>query len=89
MLGIWCDKTELTSFWKTFFEDLKKRGVKDILYSTSDGIAGFKGSLETVYPKTQAQRCVVHLTRNLYKICPRKQAAEIIQNCKKYTQHLI
>ena len=83
MLGIWCDKTESASFWTTVFEDLKKRGVKDILYSTSDGIAGFKGSLETVYPKTKAQRCVVHLTRNLYKICPRKQASEIIQNFKK------
>ncbi len=83
VLGIWCDKTESASFWTTVFEDLKRRGVEDILYSTSDGVAGFKGSLETVYPKTQAQRCVVHLTRNLYKICPKKQASEVIQNFKK------
>ena len=72
VLGMWCDRTESASFWTTVFEDLKARGVKDILYTTSDGVAGFKGSLENVFPKTQAQRCVVHLTRNLYKVCPKK-----------------
>ncbi len=83
VLGIWCDKTESASFWTTVFEDLKKRGGEDILYCTSDGIAGFKGSLETVFPHTTAQRCVVHLTRNLYKICPKKQANTVIQGFKK------
>ena len=83
VLGIWCDKTESASFWTSVFEDLKARGVEDILYSTSDGIAGFKGSLESVFPKAQAQRCVVHLTRNLYQISPKKQASEIIQNFKR------
>ncbi|MEG1009770.1 MAG: IS256 family transposase [Clostridia bacterium] len=83
VLGIWCDKTESASFWTTVFEDIKARGVKDILYTTSDGIAGFKGSLETVYPQTKAQRCVVHLSRNLYKICPKKNASEILNGFKK------
>lgn len=83
VLGIWCDKSESASFWTSVFEDLKERGVEDILYSTSDGVAGFKGSLETVFPKTKTQRCVVHLTRNLYKICPKKQASSIIQGFKK------
>ena len=83
VLGIWCDKTESATFWTSVFEDLKKRGVDDILYTTSDGVAGFKGSLETVFPKTKAQRCVVHLVRNLYKICPKKEAAKIIQRFKK------
>ena len=46
-------------------------------------MAGFKGSLETVFPKTQAQRCVVHLARNLYKICPKKQAAVVLKEFKK------
>ena len=50
---------------------------------SSDGIASFKGSLETVFPKTQSQRCVVHLTRNLYKLCPRKEAKHIIAGWKK------
>lgn len=50
---------------------------------SSDGIAGFKGSLERVFPKTQSQRCVVHLVRNIYGISPRKEGKEIIQDYKK------
>ena len=83
ILGMWIDKVESASFWTTVFEDLKQRGVEDILYMSSDGIAGFKGSLETVFPKTQSQRCVVHLTRNIYKICPKKEAKDIIKMWKR------
>lgn len=83
ILGLWIDKTESGSFWNNVFEDLKERGVQDILYMSSDGIAGFKGSLERVFPKTQSQRCVVHLVRNLYSLCPKKDAKQIIQDYKK------
>ena len=82
ILGMWIDDSESASFWTNVFEDLKSRGVKDILYMSSDGIAGFKGSLETVFPKTQSQRCVVHLTRNIAKLCPKKQQKEIINDWK-------
>lgn len=83
ILGMWIDKSESSSFWSNVFEDLKERGVEDILYMCSDGVAGFKGSLERVFPKTQSQRCVVHLTRNIYGLCPQKEAKEIIGNFKK------
>ena len=83
ILGMWIDKNESASFWTNVFEDLKSRGVEDILYMSSDGIAGFKGSLELIFPKTQSQRCVVHLTRNIYSICPKKQANKVIQFWKK------
>ena len=83
ILGMWIDKVESASFWTTVFEDLKHRGVEDIFYMSSDGIAGFKGSLETVFPKTQSQRCVVHLTRNIYQICPKKEAKDIIKMWKR------
>ena len=73
----------MSILWTNVFEDLKERGVKDILYMSSDGIAGFKNSLESVFPKTQAQRCVVHLVRNLYSICPKKDAKNIIAGYKK------
>lgn len=82
VLGMWIDKSESASFWSGVFEDLKSRGVKDILYMSSDGIAGFKGSLEMVFPKTQSQRCVVHLTRNIYQLSPKKEAKEIIKDWK-------
>lgn len=83
ILGMWIDKSESSSFWSNVFEDLKERGVEDILYMCSDGVAGFKGSLERVFPKTQSQICVVHLTRNIYGLCPKKEAKEIIGNFKK------
>ena len=82
ILGIWIDRSESASFWSCVFEDLKERGVKDILYMSSDGIAGFKGSLELIFPKTQSQRCVVHLTRNIHKLCPKKEANKIIKAWK-------
>ena len=83
ILGMWIDTTESATFWTNVFEDLKERGVEDILYMSSDGVAGFKNSLERVFPKTQAQRCVVHLVRNLYSICPKKECKEIIADYKK------
>ena len=86
ILGMWIDKSESANFWTNVFEELKERGIKDILYMSSDGIAGFKGSLEMVYPKTKAQRCVVHLTRNIYQICPRKEAKKIISMWKRIYQ---
>lgn len=86
ILGIWMDKSESATFWTEVFEDIKARGVEDILYMSSDGIAGFKGSLETVYPKTQSQRCVVHLTRNLHQICPKNEASNVIAKFKKIYQ---
>lgn len=86
ILGLWIDETESASFWTSVFEELKTRGVEDILYMCSDGLAGFKGSLETTFPKTQAQRCVTHLDRNLYKICPKKDAKEVMKDFKSIYQ---
>ena len=86
ILGMWIDISESASFWTGVFEDLKARGVEDILYVSSDGIAGFKNSLETVFCKTQAQRCVVHLTRNIYQLCPKKEAKKIIASWKDIYQ---
>lgn len=83
ILGLWINKTESASFWSNVFEDLKERGVEDIIYMSSDGIAGFKGSLEQVFPRTQSQRCVVHLVRNIYSLCPKKDAKNIIADYKK------
>lgn len=83
ILGMWIGETESGSFWNNIFEELKERGVKDILFMCSDGIAGFKDSLESVFPKTQAQRCVVHLVRNIYSLCPKKEAKNIIADYKK------
>ena len=88
ILGLWIDKTESASFWTNVFEDLKTRGVQDIFYMCSDGVAGFNGSLETAFPKTLTQRCVVHLTRNIAKICPKGLLKMVINGWKRiYTSN--
>ena len=88
ILGLWIDKTESASFWTNVFEDLKTRGVQDIFYMCSDGVAGFNGSLETAFPKTLTQRCVVHLTRNIAKICPKSLLKMVISGWKRiYTSN--
>lgn len=83
ILGMWISESESVSFWNNVFEDLKERGVEDIMYMSSDGVAGFKGSLEMAFPRTQSQRCVVHLVRNIFSLCPKKNAREIISDYKK------
>lgn len=86
VLGMWCDKTESATFWNEIFRDIKSRGVEDILYVCSDGIAGFKSSLSATYPKAQAQRCIVHLCRNLMQNTPKKIAKETMRLFKNIYQ---
>ena len=59
------------------------RGVKDILYLSSDGVSGFKEILEESFPKTIHQRCIVHITRNLTKCVARKQWKELCDDLKR------
>lgn len=84
VIGIWIsDGSESASYWTEIFEEIKERGVEDILYLSMDGLCGLKEGLNNVYPKTKTQRCVVHLTRNLYYICNKKEAKEVIADYKK------
>lgn len=85
VIGTWLGDSngEGAYFWRQIFEELKSRGVEDILYVSMDGLKGLNEAINEVYPRTQTQRCVVHLTRNLYGICPKKGAKEIIGDFKK------
>jgi len=83
IIGIWADVNESATFWTNILEEIKERGVLDILFISMDGLTGLNEAIEIVYPKTNTQRCIVHLSRNLYKICPRKEAKEIISDFKK------
>lgn len=83
VLDFWIGDSESSSFWYGILEDLKSRGVKDILYLCSDGVAGFKEILEESYPKTIHQRCIVHIIRNLTKCITRKEWKEFCDDLKK------
>jgi putative transposase len=64
ILGLWIENTEGAKFWMKVFNDLKTRGVNDILIAVTDGLKGMPEALATVYPPTTLQTCIVHLIRN-------------------------
>ncbi len=64
ILGLWIENTEGAKFWMKVFNDLKTRGVNDILIAVTDGLKGMPEALAVVFPATTLQTCIVHLIRN-------------------------
>jgi len=64
ILGLWIEGTEGAKFWMKVFNDLKTRGVNDILIAVTDGLKGMPEALGAVFPVTTLQTCIVHLIRN-------------------------
>jgi putative transposase len=64
ILGLWIETTEGAKFWMKVFNDLKARGVSDILIAVTDGLTGMPAALAAVFPRTTLQTCIVHLIRN-------------------------
>jgi transposase-like protein len=64
VLGLWIENTEGAKFWLKVFNDLKTRGVSDILIAVTDGLKGIGEALGAVFPATTLQTCIVHLIRN-------------------------
>jgi putative transposase len=63
VLGLWIEQTEGAKFWLRVMNELKDRGVEDILIAVVDGLKGFPEAIAAVFPRTQVQACVVHLIR--------------------------
>lgn len=64
ILGLWIENTEGAKFWMKVFNDLKTRGVHDILIAVTDGLQGMEQALGAVFPRTTLQTCIVHLIRS-------------------------
>src|SRR6516162_7750250 len=64
VLGLWIEQTEGAKFWLRVINELKARGVNDILIAVVDGLKGFPEAITSVYPQTLVQTCIVHLIRN-------------------------
>jgi len=82
ILGLWIENTEGAKFWLKVFNDLKARGVNDMLIAVTDGLKGMAEALQAVFPATTLQTCIVHLIRNSldYASCKdRKQLAAAIR----------
>lgn len=67
ILSITVGANETSKFWLGMLNDLKNRGVQDVLLFCVDGLPGFKDAIQAVYPQAQIQRCVIHMLRNSFK----------------------
>lgn len=82
VLGIYIGENESSKFWMTVFNNLKNRGIKDILVLSSDGLAGIKEAIQVAFPRTEHQTCIVHLTRNTLKYVSHKDKYKFAQDLK-------
>lgn len=82
ILGIWIGENESSKFWLGVLNDLKQRGVKDILIMCSDNLSGIKQAIETAFPNTIQQRCIVHMIRNSVKFISYKHLREFCKDLK-------
>lgn len=83
ILGIWISENESASFWLSVCNELKNRGVQDILIACRDNLSGFSSAIETVFPKTEQQLCVIHQIRNSTKYIAYKDLKPVMADLKK------
>ena len=82
ILGIWIGENESAKYWLGVLNELKQRGVKDILIICSDNLTGIKDAIITAFPNTIQQRCIVHMIRNSVKYVNYKDLKEFTKDLK-------
>jgi transposase-like protein len=80
LLGVWMAQTEGAKFWLGVLSELQNRGLKDIFIACIDGLSRLAEAVETAYPQTQVQLCMVHLMRNSLRMSPTSIARKSQQN---------
>ena len=83
ILGIWIGENEGAKFWLKVCNELKNRGVEDILIACIDGLKGFADAIHTVFPQTRIQLCIIHQIRNTIKYVSYKDQREFLADLKK------
>ena len=82
LLGMWIAQNEGAKFWLAVFTELQNRGVKDIYIACMDGLTGLPEAIETLYPQTRIQLCMVHMVRNSLKYVSYKHRKEVAADLK-------
>jgi len=82
VLGLWIEQTEGAKFWLKVMNDLKVRGVGDILIAVVDGLKGFPEAINSIFPQTLVQTCIVHLIRNSLSFVSWKDRKMILPSIK-------
>jgi len=82
VLGLYIGQNESSKYWLGILNELKNRGVKDILIMCADGLSGIKESISVAFPETEYQRCIVHQVRNTLKYVSYKDRKEYAKDLK-------
>ena len=82
ILGLWLSENESASFWTTVCNELKNRGIQDIFIVCRDNLSGFSAAVETVFPHTEQQLCVIHQIRNSTKYVSYKELKPLMTDLK-------
>jgi len=86
VLGLYIGDNESSRFWLQVLTDLSVRGVEDILIASIDNLRGFSEAIESIFPKTDVQLCIVHQIRNTLKYVNWKDHKELLKDLKKVYQ---
>ena len=86
LLGMWMSENEGAKFWLSVLTELKNRGLKDILIACVDGLKGFPDAINTVYPDTHIQLCIIHMVRNNLKYVSWKDYKAVTADLKRVYQ---
>ena len=82
ILGLYQGESESASFWLQVLSDLSQRGIKDILIASIDNLKGFADAIESIFPRSEVQLCVIHQIRNSLKYIPCKNQREFMRDLK-------
>lgn len=82
VLGFWIEQQEGAKFWLKVMNELRNRGVEDVIIAVVDGLKGFPEAIETVFPQVRVQTCIVHLVRNSLEYCSWKDRQEVADTLK-------
>ena len=86
ILGLWIAEKETTTEWLKIFDEIKCRGVEDVLFISMDGLSGLEEGAKTIFPDAVIQRCIVHLIRNSVKYIPSKKRKDFCNHLKSIYQ---
>ena len=82
IIGIWIGNNETSKYWLSLLNEIKNRGVEDVLIFAIDGLNGFNEAIQAIYPKAEIQRCIVHQIRSSLKFVSWKDRKAIAKDLK-------
>ena len=86
LLGMWMSENEGAKFWLNVLTELQNRGVQDILIACVDGLKGFPDAINSAFPETRIQLCIVHMVRNSVRYVPWKDYKAVTGDLKRIYQ---